>query len=251
LVENRRGPGNRLGFALQLKHYQLYARFLDGYREVAGDVAEYLVDQLEDDLATLDAYNWGGRSGRRHRREILQFLRVRAFDAEAGTSLREWLINETLPIAPNLSQLEDLIKDWLLHNRVDRPSNYKLDRLIKSARRAHEERLLNGVHAKLDSVAYARLDNLLAEQDGSTAFARLRSDIGPASLESVLKEIDKLSELQALALPKDLLSGLTPNLIDSYRQRAAREGAWELRRHPQRIRYPLLVFYCAPPPQIR
>ena len=31
LVENRRGPGNRLGFALQLKHYQLYARFLDGY----------------------------------------------------------------------------------------------------------------------------------------------------------------------------------------------------------------------------
>jgi hypothetical protein len=40
LVENRRGPGNRLGFALQLKHYQLYARFLDGYREVAGDVAE-------------------------------------------------------------------------------------------------------------------------------------------------------------------------------------------------------------------
>ena len=29
LVANRRSAGNRLGFALQLKHYQLYARFLE------------------------------------------------------------------------------------------------------------------------------------------------------------------------------------------------------------------------------
>ena len=53
---------NYLGFALQLKYYQLYARFLDGDREVAGDVTEYLVDQLEVGTAKLDAYDWGGRS---------------------------------------------------------------------------------------------------------------------------------------------------------------------------------------------
>jgi hypothetical protein len=86
----------------------------------------------------------------------------------------------------------------------------------------------------------------LVEQDGSTAFARLRSDIGPARLESVLKEIAKLSELRDLALPKDILAGLIPELIDDYRQRVAREGTWELKRHPDWVRYPFLVFYCVP-----
>ena len=41
LVENHRGVANRLGFALQLQlqlqHYQLCARFLDSYRQVARD----------------------------------------------------------------------------------------------------------------------------------------------------------------------------------------------------------------------
>ncbi len=82
-VESRRGVGNRLGFALQLKHYQLYARFLNGDREVPADVTEYLVDQFGDGATSLDAYDWAGRSGRRHRQEILQFLSVCAFDDEA------------------------------------------------------------------------------------------------------------------------------------------------------------------------
>ena len=34
---------NRLGFALQLKHYQLCACFLDNFRQVASDVTEYWV----------------------------------------------------------------------------------------------------------------------------------------------------------------------------------------------------------------
>ena len=126
LVANRRSAGNRLGFALQLKHYQLYARFLDGYREVAEDVTAYLVDQLEAGSARLDAYDWGGRSGRRHRREILQFFGVRAFDTEAEASLSDWLISDSLPTAPNASHLDDLITDWLLRSRVDRPSDYSL-----------------------------------------------------------------------------------------------------------------------------
>ncbi len=92
-VESRRGVGNRLGFALQLKHYQLYARFLNGDREVPADVAEYLLDQFEDAATPLDAYDWTGRSGRRHRQEILEFLSVCAFDDAAETRLRAWLIN--------------------------------------------------------------------------------------------------------------------------------------------------------------
>jgi TnpA family transposase len=243
-VENRRGAGNRLGIALQLKHYQLYAQFLNGDREVPADVAEYLLNQFGDGTTPLDDYDWTGRSGRRHRQEILQFLNVRDFDDEAETQLRAWLIKEVLPAAPPVSYLADLITDWLLSNRIDRPKSSRLDRLIKSAGREHEDRLFAGIRTQLDSTTCARLNALLVEQEGSTPFSRLRSDIGPVSLASVMKETAKLSELRGLALQKKLLADLKPNLIDNYRQRVARENSWELKRHPDHIRYPLLVFYC-------
>jgi hypothetical protein len=184
-IESRRGVGNRLGFALQLKHYQLYARFINGDREVPVDVAEYLLDQLADRATPLVAYDWTGRSGRRHRQEILQFLSVRGFDDEAEAHFRTWLINEVLPTAPNVSYLADLITDWLLSNRIDRPNASSLNRLIKSAGHEHEERLFAGIHAQLDNATCARLDALLVEQEGSTPFARLRSDIGPAGLATI------------------------------------------------------------------
>ncbi|MCP4933405.1 MAG: DUF4158 domain-containing protein [bacterium] len=135
-IESRRGVVNRLGFALQLKHYQLYARFLNSDREVPADVAEYLLDQIGGGATSLDAYNWTGHSGRRHRQEIFQFLSVRPFDDEAEANLRAWLINEVLPTAPNLSHLTDLITDWLLSNRIDRPnaSSYFRSVLVQSTK---------------------------------------------------------------------------------------------------------------------
>jgi hypothetical protein len=152
---------------------------------VPADVAAYLLDQLADRATPLVAYDWTGPSGRRHRQEILQFLSVRAFDDEAKAHFRTWLIDEVLSTAPNVSYLADLITDWLLSNRIDRPNVFSLNRLIKSAGREHEDRLFAGIHAQLDSATCTRLDALLLEQEGSTPFARLRSDIGPASLASV------------------------------------------------------------------
>jgi hypothetical protein len=35
-------------------------------------------------------------------------------------------------------------------------------------------------------------------------------------------------------------------LVRRFRRRAATESGWELRRHPDEIRLPLLVFYCVP-----
>ena len=111
------------------------------------DVAEYLLDQLADRATPLVAYDWTGPSGRRHRQEILQFLSVRAFDDEAEAHFRTWLIDEVLSTAPNVSYLADLITDWLLSNRIDRPNVFSLNRLIKSAGREHEDRLFAGIHA--------------------------------------------------------------------------------------------------------
>jgi hypothetical protein len=61
-----------------------------------------------------------------------------------------------------------------------------------------------------------------------------------------LAEIDKLALVRGAGLPRDLLSGLRPEAAKRLRRRAAVESAWELRRHPTRIRLPLLTAWVLP-----
>jgi TnpA family transposase len=74
----------------------------------------------------------------------------------------------------------------------------------------------------------------------------LAADPGRIGLESLLTEIGKLELLRGLALPSDLLRGVHPEQIKRFRRRTAIETAWELRRHSERIRLPLLAFWCIP-----
>src|SRR3954469_20096152 len=91
-----------------------------------------------------------------------------------------------------------------------------------------------------------RLGGLLVDGGDGTAYARLAADPGRIGLESLLAEIAKLEQLRALALPSDLVRGIHADQTKRFRRRAAVETAWELRRHPERIRLPLLAFWCAP-----
>src|SRR5271157_1269179 len=86
----------------------------------------------------------------------------------------------------------------------------------------------------------------LEASEGLFSRLRLAADPGRVGLESLLAEIAKLERLRALGLPPDLLRGAHPEQIKRFRRRAAIETAWELRRHPERIRLPLLAFWCVP-----
>jgi transposase-like protein len=103
-----------------------------------------------------------------------------------------------------------------------------------------------GRAAKVLSPQRLRLNALLSDDGEGAAFTGLTADPGRVGLESLLAEIAKLDRLRALKLAPDLLRGLHPDLIARFRRRATVETAWELRRHPEHIRLPLLAFFCVP-----
>jgi Domain of unknown function (DUF4158) len=79
---------SRLALALQLKHYQLYARFPNQLADIAPSVVEYVsfqIDTVTDDLVD---YNCNGRTSRQHRRKIFSYLKVRPFDKHAAGIFR-------------------------------------------------------------------------------------------------------------------------------------------------------------------
>ncbi|MBF0374933.1 MAG: Tn3 family transposase [Alphaproteobacteria bacterium] len=237
----------RLRFAAQIAFYRFHGRFPNRLDELAPAVIAHLADQIGMAGATLDDYDWTRRTGRRHRREILEALGVRPFDGAAEVAFREWLLDEVMPMAPTATSLEERILGWLATAKVERPAAYRLDRLIRSARQAHETHVFQTLARQLDPATRHRLDALLTEpEDGEPTFLHLRADPGRVGLESLLTEIEKLKRIRDLGLPAGILGSFHPDLVKRLRRRAATESPWELRRHPDGIRLPLLVFYCVP-----
>jgi hypothetical protein len=236
----------KLGFAAQLAYWRQQGRFPDDEADLAPAVVEHLAAQVGVGRGALDGYDWSSRTGRRHRRTILGHLAIVGFDEAAEDAFRRWLADELLPREPGPAALEDEIAGWFARGRVTRPGVYRLDRILRSACAAHDEAALQRVADHLDTGTRGRLDALLVDDGEGTAFARLGTDPGRVGLESLLAEIGKLELLRGLALPPNLLRGLHPNQVKRFRRRAAIESAWELRRHPERIRWPLLAFYCVP-----
>src|SRR5689334_12571317 len=87
----------RLGLAAQLAHWRAHGRFPDDEADLPPAAVGRLAAQLGVDADALEAYDWSGRTGRRHRRLILDHLAVAAFDEAAEARFRRWLAEELLP----------------------------------------------------------------------------------------------------------------------------------------------------------
>ncbi len=237
---------SKIGLAAQLAYWRVYGRFPDDESDLPPAAVGHLAAQLGIGADALEAYDWAGRTGRRQRRLILDYLAVADFDDSVEARFRCWLGDEVLPREPSPAVLEGEVGSWFARERITRPGAWRLDRILRSARAAHDDVVLQRVADRLDTGARERLDALLTDDGEGTAFAQLAADPGRIGLESLLAEIGKLERLRALALPPGLLRGLHPDLVRRFRRRAGVETAWELRRHPDRIRLPLLAFWCAP-----
>ena len=235
-------------FSILLKHYQLYAYFPSNLNAIPDVVYEFLEAQTEcrfENYLDLDANNLD-RMLRRYYNDIRLFLGICKFDYDGRAKFCKWAAQYIFPEALNAEEVDDNISNWFLDNKFEMPRPKVLSRLVGSAEKTFEESLFNNILCKLSLSHKNELNNLLATSEGYSEFSNLRSETGAASLANVLDAISRLSLLRKINLPKDLLSEFKPNLIEKYRLRASSEDAWELRRHPELVRLPLLSFYCLP-----
>jgi len=79
---------------------------------------------------------------------------------------------------------------------------------------------------------------------GRALLHELRACAGRATLENLFRESAKLERIRAVALPSDLFAPAAPKVVQAYRDRAAVEAPYELRRHPEPLRLTLLAAFC-------
>jgi TnpA family transposase len=251
LLANKTGP-TRLGFAVLLKFFQYAARFPHSMREVSATAVAYIARQVGVPAEEFLRYDWEGRAVKYHRAQIRAFLGFREPTVQDAEELAVWLSEHVLPQGHADEHVNAAAYERLRDLGIEPPTPDRLERVLASASSAFEERFCTEIVSRLPPAALGRLEDLLsaATEGGETAepehsvLQQLKMDPGRAGLDNVLAEISKLQQFRQLKLPQDLFRDAAPRLLQRYRQRAAVENAYEIRRHPASLRYSLIAAYC-------
>ncbi len=242
---NAKPVGTRLGFAAQLLMYRTTGRFGLAASEFAGAAIAYLSEQIGATAADLADYDWLGRSGRRHRAEILAhlgFCRARQQDMRDAAA---WTGSELCPLGLPASEMMERLLGWFVERRIAASGEEALGALIVTARRTFEDKVLEAIASSLSLEHRRGLDASLADEDSATSFSDLKADPGQPNLDTILIAARRLAFVKRLALPDAACPGLSGPVTRMLRRRVFNETAWTMRRHPDGRRHALYALFLA------
>jgi len=255
MTKNR---ANRLGFATLLTFFRERGRFPRDEAEVEAQGVAALSKQLDVPTPVDGEAFLSGRTAERLRAEIrvrFGFREATVADADVLTGwLRDHVAGEAGgEIDPMIERLEARCRELA----VEPPTADRVERIARTALRAHEDRFHAGVYERLSPATRERLDALLrpdktggddAAQDDTAGSApavllKLRGSPGRPSLASMQEELAKLELIRRIDLPADLFERAAPRDLERYRRRVSVEAPHELRRHPDAARITWLAAF--------
>ena len=250
--------GNQIGFALLLKHFQLFAYFPEDKSSISQVVISYIASQVNLPESDYFDYDWQGRSAKVYRVEIRRLFNFRVASVQDSEEMVTWLIDEILANEQKNEAISELVYQRFRELQIEPPTPGRVERLVKSAVAKYEtdfqEHILIGLTPEniqqidlLLSTEETESDESLSQSDRKTKmsdFAFLKTDPGAVGLGSFLTEIAKLKRIRAVGLPTKLFEGSSSKLVKTYRNRAATETPYLLRQHPPAIRYTLMAAFC-------
>jgi len=234
---------HHLIFCMQLKYYKYYGAFPENEKDISEISLQYISEQLDisDDIFS---YEWESRTARRHRQEILTFLKIRKLDSRDRAKLISWLTDEIFPKGIPPTETFDYILDWLHQNKIQRLTAFQIEKIIIASYSRFRKVLFGKITKGVCEDSRSIIDNCLEDKTESINFSFLKSDPARVSLDSVLKEIEKLEFISLLKIPSKQLDSLNPKIMNDIKSRVFSETAWEIKRHPPAIRYALMsVFF--------
>lgn len=248
---------NRLGFAILLAFFRERGRFPRDEAEVEAQGIAALCEQLGVAPPVDGEAFPTGRTAERMRAEIRVRFSFREATVADADLLAIWLRDHVAEeaggdIEPMIVRLEARCRELA----IEPPTADRVERIARSALRAHEDRFHADVYGRLSAAARERLNALLysdkaggdAAQDDAAGSApaillKLRGSPGRPSLASMQDELVKLDLIRRIDLPADLFDRASPRDLERCRRRVSVEVPRELRRHPDAARITWLAAF--------
>nr|WP_043175317.1 Tn3 family transposase [Streptomyces sp. NRRL B-24484] len=243
LVAGKRG-GTRLGFALLLKFYTRHGRFPRGRVDFPDEVVEFVARQMSVPAADFESYQWTGSMIEYHRAQIREHLGFRVCSVQGAEKLTAWLAGNVAHAERNADRVREELLKRCREEFIEPPASDRITRMVRSALHTAEETWFTTVFARLPEEVRERVLALVAtareaaedsdgtedDRDEESVLALVKAMPGNVSLESMLREIRKLTAIRAIGLPAGLFGDVAPRVLTSWRQRAVVESPSHLRR---------------------
>ncbi len=176
----QRTDRGRFGLAVLLKFFQIEGRFPRYHKEVPTAALEYLGKQLAIPATLWFDYELKGRSGKRDREQIRDYLGFRPISAVDSEQLQGWLEREVVPEDQGLNYLRFSVLEWCREHRIEPPTNERIDRVVGSAVRTFENKFFEGIKSKLSAETLSRFDEVLSTMIQEEQAVEGESDYQPS-----------------------------------------------------------------------
>src|SRR5271167_1837663 len=258
LVRTKQSDANRLGFAVLLLHFRKHGQFPRTDSQLERGLAPDVMAQLGIATASLGTIELTDRTAERHRAEIRTLLGFREATVADGEALTEWLRDHAVSDSRDIAELTSALEQQCWALKIEPPAADRIERIVRAALRAHDERFCNEIHSRLLPATRTRLDALLSPATTNPKLAtsddpdshipavlmHVRSDPGGPSVNSLQTELAKLDLVRKLGLPADLFGHARSHEVERYSQRVAVEAPYELRRHADPFRLTALAAFA-------
>jgi TnpA family transposase len=249
---------NRLGFAILLIFFRDRGRFPRHESEVDPQGIAALSRQLKVAVPADGEVFCTGRTAERLRAGIRNRFGFREATVADADVLTIWLRDHVAGEAGG--DIESMIERLEARFRalaIEAPTADRMERIVRAALRAHEERFHADIYGRLPPAVREQLDELLrpaqvnsdsSSPDDMTGSApalllTLRGNPGRPSLASMQEELAKLDLIRRIDLPTGLFDNTSPRDLERCRRRVTVEAPHELRRHPDAARITWLTAF--------
>jgi Domain of unknown function (DUF4158) len=202
-----KGRANRLSFAVLLLFFRERGRFPQGSSEVDPRMVGEVARQSHLPSPVDHVLNLSGRTAERHRAEIRALFGYREATVADAKALEEWLRDQAALVGAVPGHLVARFEARCREMSIEPPSGDRIDRIVKAAIRAHDDRLYSGIRNRLTLATRDRLEALLRPARGAEGgsdgdevpevalapLLKLRSDPGRLILDTLVHTVNHLA----------------------------------------------------------
>ena len=204
---------------------------------------------------------------KRFKNEIRVFLQFKGFNK--SSHLVDFINHcKTIifPLAPNCDQVTEQAYAYLKNQKIEPCTNIQLDYFLTTAHHQFEAELFKKIERTLTLEIKKDLDQLVKEEKQEVENAelptksektvslqpikqplrlgQLKEEKAHLKIDSILYEIQKHKELNAINIPKAIDSLGSRKLLEKYYERVLVESPSHIRDHKATIRYAYLSIFC-------